>query len=296
MAAPIEERESVAGTNRTRNVSLTFLAILLVARVASATPTLTLEPTELAPGEPLLVTVQGAETAPEGELAGRPLRFWKQATGWRAIAALPVEEKPGTTEVRVKIAGRSDPVVAALVVRAPTWRDRELKVAPTFTEPAPDTKRRQEADKKAFERAFARPFAPPMFSGPFGSPRNDVVTAVFGDRRMFNGKVESQHYGLDLDGKVGAPIVAAHDGVVVMVRNNFFAGRTVVVDHGANLFTTYFHMSKTHVREGQRVKRGEKLGAVGKTGRVTGPHLHFGVRIDGLYVDPQAMLKLDVTR
>src|SRR5690606_28296371 len=109
---------------------------------------------------------------------------------------------------------------------------------------------------------------------------------------VFNGSLASVHYGLDLRGAVGAPIHAANAGVVVMVRDCFTSGNTVIVDHGAGLYTLYFHLSRFDVTEGQRVERGQLLGAVGSTGRVTGPHLHWSVHVDGRYVDPQRLLEL----
>ena len=116
----------------------------------------------------------------------------------------------------------------------------------------------------------------------------------FGDKRVFNGKMQSQHYGVDLDGAVGAPIIAAQDGEVVLVRHCYTSGRTVLLYHGAGVYSAYFHMSRTRVRAGQRVRRGQRIGDVGKTGRVTGPHLHFSMRVDGLYVDPASVLALDL--
>ena len=110
---------------------------------------------------------------------------------------------------------------------------------------------------------------------------------------MFNGKQKSQHYGMDLDGSTGDPIYAANDGEVVMVRDCFGSGNTVVLHHGARLFTAYFHMSKFETKPGAKVKRGQLIGLVGKTGRVTGPHLHFGAKIDGKWVNPLSVLALD---
>jgi murein DD-endopeptidase MepM/ murein hydrolase activator NlpD len=100
------------------------------------------------------------------------------------------------------------------------------------------------------------------------------------------------HYGLDLAAARGTPIEAAQAGVVVLVRDCYYSGNTVVVSHGAGLFTTYLHQSRTLVKVGEVVAQGQRLGLVGSTGRSTGPHLHWGVKVDGLWVDPQAMLRL----
>lgn len=241
-----------------------------------------------------MLTVRGLCADPKGTLAGRTLRFFELNGGLRAITALPTEQAAGDVQARVTCGG--EPLALPFVVQAPQWRDRELKVAKSFTAPSPREKKRQAADRGAFEHAWEQPFGTPRFRGNFTLPCQTKVTAPFGDRRMFNGKVESQHYGLDLDGKVGAPIAAANDGRVVMARANFASGNTVVLDHGAGLFTTYFHLSRIDVKAGAVVKRGQRLGAVGRTGRVTGPHLHFAARVDGLYVDPAVLLGFDLTR
>jgi murein DD-endopeptidase MepM/ murein hydrolase activator NlpD len=277
----------------TTQAGAVVLGLLAIAAPAwAAAPSLELAPSSLRPGEPLRIFVRGADAEPQLTLGGRTLRTWRVAEGWQALTGLPVEQASGELEVRAVVDGAA-PLVARLMVEEPAWRTRELEVAPAFTDkPSGALARRMAADRKAFEKAFARPFRPPRFKKAFVRPRGSAITAPFGDRRTFNGQTASQHYGLDLEGRVGEPVFAANDGVVVMVRDNFAAGRTVIVDHGAALFTVYFHLSKVAVSRGQRVRRGARLGSVGKSGRVTGPHLHWGVKLDGLYVDPEALLRM----
>lgn len=276
---------------------LTLLALGLLATGAAAEPSLSLQPPRAKPGDPVLVTVRGVSAEPSGTLDGRPLRFFEANGGFQAITGLPVEQSPGMVEVKVQVPASEEAPAAALVktleVAPPTWRVRELKVARKFTEPPPEVKARQKEDRAAFAAAFAQPFSAPLFTGNFKWPREARVTAPYGDQRTFNGKVASQHYGTDLDGATGAPIFAANDGTVVMVRDNYSAGNTVLVYHGADLYTSYFHMSGFEVKPGDRVKRGQLLGRVGRTGRVTGPHLHWGAKVEGRWVDPETLLALD---
>ena len=150
-----------------------------------------------------------------------------------------------------------------------------------------------EEDQAAFREAFSRPFEPPLFVGPFGPPREARVTGQFGERRVFNGKKQSQHYGTDLSGAVGDPVLATNDGVVVLVRDCFASGKSVAIAHGAGLFSVYFHLSDFDVRHREQVRRGQQIGKVGATGRVTGPHLHFGIKVIDLYVDPDSVYRLD---
>ncbi len=275
----------------------TLLALGLLAGGAEAAPTLSLQPGTAKPGDPVLVTVRGVSTEPTGTLDGRPLRFFAVRDGFQAVTGLPVEQTPGTVQVKVlATTPESAPAVELaepLEVRVPEWRVRELKVASQYTEPPPEVKTRMEEDKAAFAAAFAQPFAAPLFTRNFDWPRKARVTAPYGDKRTFNGTVASQHFGTDLDGKTGTPILSANDGAVVMARENYASGGTVLVHHGGGLYTAYFHMSRIQVKQGQTVKRGQRLGLVGATGRVTGPHLHWGAKVDDRWVDPEALLKLD---
>ncbi|RKH48002.1 M23 family metallopeptidase [Corallococcus sp. AB050B] len=271
------------------------LAPLKVAPVDG--PHLSLQPANPKPGDPVLVTVRGASALPTGTVAGRPLRFFAWNNGYAALTSLPVEQTEGSVPVDVTAVGRGLPVLlsGALTVGAPGFRERELKVANKYVSPPKAVKARMEADRKAFAAAFAQPFQAPLFGQNFAWPREATVTAPFGDRRSFNGKLQTQHFGVDLDGATGSPVVAANDGTVVMSRDNYASGNTVLVHHGAGLFTAYFHLSRIDVKEGAQVKQGEALGLVGSTGRVTGPHLHWGVKADDRWVDGQTLLKLDFT-
>ncbi len=272
------------------------VAILALAAPAAAAPSLALQPERVRPGDALLVTVRGASAPPAGTLGDRPLAFYPIPGGFRALVALSVDATPGTLPVAVEVAGggaAAERLQAAVEVVEPGFRSKELGVAKRFIEPPPAARRRMKTDQAAFQRAFAREFSPPLFSGNFAPPRDAEVTGRFGDKRTFNGVKKSQHYGDDLHGALGDPVAAANDGTVVLARDCYASGRSVVVWHGARTFTVYFHLSKVSVRPGQAVKRGQLLGLVGQSGRVTGPHLHWGVKIADLYVDPESVLRLD---
>jgi murein DD-endopeptidase MepM/ murein hydrolase activator NlpD len=132
------------------------------------------------------------------------------------------------------------------------------------------------------ERRFELPLQPPLDPLPQGGR--------FGSRRVINGQPRSPHGGADYTAAEGTPVHAAADGVVALVGDHFFGGRSVFVDHGDGLITMYFHLSRADVVLGQQLRRGERLGAVGSTGRATGAHLHFGVRWRGARVDPRQLL------
>ena len=268
-----------------------------LALLLAAGPSARVVPPQARPGDAFLVVVRGAGGAPTARAAGRDLAFWPVRGGFAALGGLPVETPPGPLAIAVEAPpGGSAPPVgleATLRVLAAAFPHRELSVQPRYVEPpAPEVQRRVEEDRAAFARAYDQPVAAPLFDGPFAWPRRDRVTAGFGETRTMNAVKPSQHYGLDLAGKVGAPVAASNGGRVVLVRDCWAAGRSVVVWHGAGIFTTYFHLSRALVREGQAVRRGERLGLVGATGRVSGPHLHWGVKVGDLYVDPRSLLGL----
>jgi murein DD-endopeptidase MepM/ murein hydrolase activator NlpD len=129
-------------------------------------------------------------------------------------------------------------------------------------------------------------------SSEFIIPMDSKITSDFGKARLYNNTLAGYHGGTDFRAAVGTPFVASNDGKVVMVKDRFYSGGSVIIDHGHGIYTCYFHMSKFDVTEGQRVKRGEVIGLSGSSGRVSGPHLHFGVRIGGEQVDPLHFIEL----
>jgi murein DD-endopeptidase MepM/ murein hydrolase activator NlpD len=262
--------------------------------------TIRVDPPRARPGDAVVVTLPGvpfpvsggSSGTISGTVSGRALRFFPSPAGAQAIAALPVELAPGTLTLEVRLPGRAEPLTATVEIVDPAFPETKLSVEPKFIAPSPEQKKRMEEDQAAFREAFARPFEPPLFTGPFGRPRDAAVTGRFGERRMFNGKKQSQHYGTDLAGAVGAPVEATNDGLVVLARDCFASGRSIAIAHGGGLFSVYFHLSAIDVRPGDRVRRGQPIGKVGQTGRVTGPHLHFGVKVGDLYVDPDSVYRL----
>lgn len=238
----------------------------------------------------------------------------------RAVLAVPIDIEPGSHSLDIVFphpldgfAGEeADSSAKEKILRASieiAHRDfdsSQLKVSREFTKKKSKALlARLKREQKAIDALWQSEPEPPWFAGPFQPPKEGIVTGLFGTRRVFNGKVNSVHYGLDIDGKIGEPIRAVQAGKVVMSAMRWASGGTIVLDHGGGLFTMYFHMSRRDKKPGDLVKAGQVLGAVGKTGRVTGPHLHLQAavrtrRLDpahpnpgrSMYVDPQAMLGL----
>ncbi|MFT3708699.1 MAG: M23 family metallopeptidase [Archangium sp.] len=256
-----------------------------------------LQPGVVRPGDAVLIEISGSTKTPSGRLGSAELVFlqYGEPGTWVALLPLSTEMKPQklTLEAVAVTENGKEALGGVLDVVDPKFRRRTLTVSNRFTNPSKKERQWAAADQKAFNAAFDKDFEPWAFTANFAWPRNDHVSAPFGDLRLFNGKKKSQHYGADIDGETGDPIYASNDGEVVMVRECFGSGGTVLINHGGRLFTSYFHMSAFSVKEGERVVAGQPLGKVGSSGRVTGPHLHFGAKLDGKWVDPESVLRLE---
>jgi murein DD-endopeptidase MepM/ murein hydrolase activator NlpD len=252
---------------------------------------MTLSASTVHPGDIVFVQVVGAKGVPTGHLGSRPLTFYAQGHHHEAVAAIPLETTEGPLEASVETGGPA-PLVQRLTVTEAHFAEKTLTVAAQFAEPPLEVKDRTAADRRAVHAAEDLPLGPRLFTRAFVWPRPPRFTGHFGDKRTYNGKLANQHYAADLVGRVGDEVVATNDGRVTLVRDCYLTGNTIVVAHGAGIYSTYAHLSRVDVREGQTVRAGTVLGAVGKTGRATGPHLHFAVRADGLYVNPETLVTL----
>ena len=146
-------------------------------------------------------------------------------------------------------------------------------------------------EQKVLNRVYGNFVKRPLFSTGFIMPLNSKITSYYGIRRIYNNKKKGQHLGTDFRARVGVPIHSTNAGKVVLSRNLFYTGMTVILDHGMGIFTVYGHLSKLLVDEGEYVPMNTLLGLSGRSGRVTGPHLHWGVKIHGNWVDGQVLVK-----
>ena len=154
---------------------------------------------------------------------------------------------------------------------------------------------RVKEEKKEIRRVFASSSDARQWFGDFIKPMASETTSAFGIQRLFNNKHRSYHRGTDFRAKVGTPVYASNSGVVRMAKNLFYSGNLVIVDHGMNIFTLYAHLSKIQVNPGQIIARGQQIGLSGASGRVSGPHLHWAVKVNGVYVDPLQFLTIIYT-
>lgn len=233
-------------------------------------------------------------------LAGQPLHF-EQAPGgaYHALAGIPIGARASIPLVAEFASARDTvrDVVVRIPVRPGAFGSETLRVDPRFTAP-PDSalaeriRRENLASRGVSERSHA---TPRLWIGPFVRPAAGRITSPFGKGREFNGEVTSRHLGTDFSGDRGHPVYAANRGVVALVGEFYYAGNVVYLDHGHGLVTAYLHLSEILVAQGDTVERGQLIGRIGATGRVTGPHLHFVTRYGTLSVNPLDLFDLDVT-
>ncbi len=177
-------------------------------------------------------------------------------------------------------------------VYAKRYPEEHLTVASNMVSYTPEILARVKREICLIKKKVA-PFRPYNFiDGPFVWPLNTRITSPFGLRRFFNGKPRSPHGGIDLAAPRGTPVRAANAGHIVLARHLYLPGNTIIIDHGLGIYTIYAHLSRFLVHEGDMVKRGQIIALSGATGRVTGPHLHFGCYIEGIKIDPQSLLDL----
>lgn len=259
-----------------------------------------LRPARLRPGDLFEIRVTGPFKAEDvaARFGDERLSVFEVEPGLlRGFGAVPADAPEGAAPVVVTLSVKAEGEKAAApeltVLHRPT-EATTLKVDPKFTRPSEADRAKIAADGKAIAAAYRVDFGAVLFAANFADPRDGAErNSLFGERRVFNGAVKSRHLGLDIDGKTGDPVRAANDGVVRLARDCFYSGNTVLVSHGAGIFTGYFHLSKMLVKNGQKVKKGQVVGLMGKTGRVTGPHLHFHAKLLGTSFDPEALLGFD---
>jgi murein DD-endopeptidase MepM/ murein hydrolase activator NlpD len=231
----------------------------------------------------------------DGAAAGEPLHFRRLVDGrFRSLLGIPLEGGD-TLPVTLGLSNgaTADTVVVTLRVRQPDYPRERLRVAPRFAQPD-SAARARIADEVAQSHAISRRThdTPRLWDHPFVRPRPGRITSTYGSARVFNGEVTSRHMGTDFAGKIGAPVKAAARAVVALVADFYLAGHAVYLDHGGGLLTGYFHLSRVDVAAGDTVATGQTIGAVGRSGRVTGPHLHWIARYGAINVDAMSLVEL----
>ncbi len=253
----------------------------------------------LQPGEIVILEVESLQPLRKLRAAAfeHEFPFFAEGNGnrWTGLLGIDLDTKPGRYQVKLSGEGTGGSAVVgqyALTVSARSFPTRRLTVDENFVSPPVSVQARIKAEAAKVSAIFNSVAAERYWSGSFRVPVPGAPISAFGKRSVYNGQPRSPHSGTDFQGATGTPIVAPNAGVVAMAENLYYSGNTVIIDHGLGLFSYFGHMSAFSVHTGDRVVTGQVVGKVGATGLVTGPHLHWSVRLDGTRVDPMSLLDL----
>lgn len=211
---------------------------------------------------------------------------------WRALVGIDLDTKAGVTQTPVTATTASGVVAVphALTIQPKRFPTRRLSVNPALVNPPPEAMDRIKRETARTNSIYASPATHALWAGTFARPVLDPANSRFGSRSIFNGSRSSPHTGADFLSGSGTPIKAPNRGRVRLADGLYFSGNTVIIDHGLGLFSLFAHLSAFTVKEGDDIATGDIVGLVGATGRVTGPHLHWAVRVNGARIDPLSLL------
>jgi len=252
-------------------------------------------------GQIVLVKVPGDDLQAEvrGTFMGRTLSFFPdprsgEAPGYVGLLGLDMQDKPGTHElaVDIKAGDQTKHVSMNVLVVKETFRVERLKLPKAKVDLDKKALARWKAEQEQIKAALVEDSDSKLWQSDFLEPVGGKRTGIFGSVRIMNGQARNPHNGEDIGAPMGTDVLATNDGVVRLTVDHIFSGKGVYVDHGLGLYSMYFHLSEVSVKEGDVVKAGQVVGKVGATGRATGPHLHWGVKLNGARVNPYALLEL----
>jgi murein DD-endopeptidase MepM/ murein hydrolase activator NlpD len=250
-------------------------------------------PSTLSPGDVARVDVGGVngDERITGSVFGQELAFHydERQQKWRTLVGIDLDTKPGVYSLRIGRDADGAAATRTLRIAPKQFRVRRLRVPGGFVDPPPEALEQIARDSAALTDAYAR-VTPRQWSGSFLLPVDGRPTSNFGTRSYYNDQQRAPHAGVDFVGKPGTPVRAANHGQVVVAAPMYFTGNTIVVDHGDRLFSVFAHLSELHAKAGDTVEPTTIVGLVGATGRVTGPHLHWSVRLNGARVDPLSLV------
>ncbi|HWH47534.1 MAG TPA: peptidoglycan DD-metalloendopeptidase family protein [Burkholderiales bacterium] len=242
------------------------------------------------PGGVAVVHLGPESLPPIARFKGERVLITGDASGWYAVVGIPLDAQAGVTLPLIVERAERQPETIPVEIGRKRYASQHLNVKPGQVELSPKDLTRHEQER-AHLRSVLRNFsesAPDslVLLQPCEGPRSDS----FGKRRFFNGQPRSPHNGMDIAAPEGAPVIAAAAGNVLDAGEYFFSGWTLILDHGRGFLTLYAHLSAIDANAGERVPAGKRIAAVGASGRVTGPHLHFSVYLNGAAVNPELFI------
>ncbi|HYP83991.1 peptidoglycan DD-metalloendopeptidase family protein [Variovorax sp.] len=220
-----------------------------------------------------------------------PLLVVGDMIAWTALVGIPLSAQTGASHIEVQGSAAEPARRLAFRIAPKKYREQQLKVPPRTVDLSAEDMARYERERDHQKEVMATWTPPPAGPLQLAVPVPGRRSSSFGLRRVFNGQPRNPHSGMDIAAATGTPVHAPLDGQVIDTGDYFFNGNTVWMDHGGGLLTMYCHLSRIDVRTGDRLATGQVLGQVGATGRVTGPHLHWGVMLNRTMVDPALFIE-----
>lgn len=211
---------------------------------------------------------------------------------WYGFVGADLTTVPGTHDLKITMMPSGHEGIMSLTVTPYDYGVRNLTLPREMVDLEPEALARVKRETAVMERLWVAAPSQPMWSGPFQMPLQGEVVGTFGRRSIINHQPRSPHSGVDLSAERGEPVSAMNAGRVILTANHFFSGKSLVVDHGGGIQSMYFHLDRFLVQETQIVSKKQVIGHVGSTGRATGPHLHWGIRVNGARVDPLVLITL----
>lgn len=269
--------------------TLVIVCSLFAALPAGAAPRANPIPGGIA----ILPLAPASEPAPQAFFGERPVLVARTGAQWQAIVGIPLATEPGAQSLRVVAAGAGgvQERELAFTVKPHAYPTQHITIAdPDKANPPPEAMARIEREQKQIEGLRTRFSDAAEAQIDFALPAKGRLSGRFGARRVINGEPRNPHTGLDLAIGAGTPLQAPAAGTVIDTSDYFFCGQAVFLDHGQGLISLYCHMQRVDVKLGERVARGQALGLSGKSGRATGPHLHWSIYLNGTAIDPELMI------
>lgn len=283
--------------NRKINTSLKFAVLILlllclpqiVHAETAQQPKIVLEPNAPGPGDIMVVTVKNADGPVEGVFDKKKIFFNPSRNFYQAVVGIDLLTEPGKYDLDITV--NNTTIHRTVKVSKKAYPVQRLTLPKDMVELSPENEARAEREQERVAALWPK-WSDRLWSGDFVNPRPGDISTIFGVKRFINHIPKSPHTGVDVSAHEGDPVVAPNNGIVAMVDVLFFSGNTVILDHGQGIYSMFFHLSKVLVEPGKAVKKGDVIGLVGATGRATGPHLHWGVRVQGARVDPLELIHL----
>ncbi len=251
------------------------------------------------PGEVIVVAIKDDPSVKDAWIRFLEKRYPmgkdETSSGLLAFVGLDLGLKQGSYEMEIfidKALGEREYIKKQISILAKEFPLKKLLVDEKFVTPPQEFHERIRREGDILKVVYGITTEQWLGKGFFILPSSGKAMPNFGERRIFNNKPRSPHRGIDISVPYGTPVKASNSGRIVLASDLYFAGKTVIIDHGMSVFTLYCHFSKIRVTRGKLVKKGEIIGEIGATGRVTGPHLHWGVKVSGINVDPFSILSL----